>query len=95
MIARIAGTTEIEVNSLHAQAIDRLGDGLVVEGVAPDGTIEAVRVKDAPAFALGVQWHPEWYIVENPISRGLFEAFRDATQVRAARRHAGAAGRAA
>jgi len=40
----LAGTTDITVNSLHNQGIDRLAPGLVVEGVAPDGTIEAVRV---------------------------------------------------
>ena len=95
LIARIAGATEIMVNSLHAQAIDRLADGLVVEGIADDGTIEAVRVKDAPAFALGVQWHPEARLDACTVSRGLFEAFRDAARARAARRVAIAAGRAA
>jgi putative glutamine amidotransferase len=93
-IARLAGATEIMVNSLHAQAIDRPSDRLIVEAVAEDGTIEAVRVRDAPAFALGVQWHPEWRIADDHVSRGLFEAFRDAACARAARRHA-AAGRAA
>lgn len=95
LVARIAGATEIMVNSLHAQAIDRLADRLIVEAVADDGTIEAVRVKDAPAFALGVQWHPEWRIGDCSVSLGLFEAFRDAALARAARRHSGAAGRAA
>jgi len=92
LVARIAGTSEILVNSLHAQAIDRLADRLVVEAVADDGTIEAVRVKDAPAFALGVQWHPEWRLGDDPVSRGLFDAFRDATRARAARRHGPSAG---
>jgi putative glutamine amidotransferase len=94
-VARIAGATEIMVNSLHAQAIDRLADRLIVEGVADDGTIEAVRVKDAPAFALGVQWHPEWRLADCAVSCALFEAFRDAALARVARRHSGAAGRAA
>ena len=53
--ARILGTTEIGVNSLHWQAIDRPGDRIVVEGVAEDGVIEAVSVRDAKGFALGVQ----------------------------------------
>ena len=56
---RIAGAREIAVNSLHNQGIDRLAPGLAVEGTAPDGTIEAVRVVSAPGFAFGVQWHPE------------------------------------
>ncbi|HET6607153.1 MAG TPA: gamma-glutamyl-gamma-aminobutyrate hydrolase family protein, partial [Rhodopila sp.] len=46
---RLAGTTDITVNSLHNQGIDRLAPGLVVEGTAPDGTIEAVRVMASQA----------------------------------------------
>ena len=44
------GAATIQVNSLHGQGIDRLADGLAVEAVAPDGTIEAVSVQDAPGF---------------------------------------------
>lgn len=80
------GTAVIEVNSLHAQGIDRLAPGLVVEAVADDGTIEAISVAAAPAFALGVQWHPEWRVRENPISLRLFRAFGDAARERAAAR---------
>ena len=58
VLAQLAGTTEVMVNSLHGQGIDRLGEGLVAEAVAPDGTIEAVRVATAKAFAVGVQFHP-------------------------------------
>ena len=60
-LARIIGRAEIEVNSLHEQALDALGEGMVAEAVAPDGTIEAVRVAGAPGWAFGVQWHPEWH----------------------------------
>lgn len=80
------GASSIEVNSLHAQGIDRLAPGLVVEAVADDGTIEAVSVPHAPAFALAVQWHPEWRVRENPISLRLFRAFGEAARERAARR---------
>ena len=52
------------MNSLHGQAIDRLAPRLAVEAIAPDGTIEAVRVEGAPGFVLGVQWHPEWRVLE-------------------------------
>jgi putative glutamine amidotransferase len=69
---------EVTVNSLHAQAIDRPGAGLVVEALAPDGTIEAVRVAGARGFAFGVQWHPEWGYADNPASLALFRAFGDA-----------------
>jgi len=83
LIARLVGAEEIAVNSLHAQGIDRLGEGLAVEAVAPDGLIEAVRVSQAPGFALGVQWHPEWRVAETPRYRVLFEAFGDAARARA------------
>jgi putative glutamine amidotransferase len=79
---KLAGTTEIAVNSLHNQGIDRLAPGLVSEGVAPDGTIEAVRVVGPPAgrargFAVGVQWHPEYDWTVDSLSRRIFEQFGD------------------
>ena len=72
---RVAGAREIAVNSLHNQGIDRLAPGLVVEAVAPDGLVEAVRVADAPGFAAGVQWHPEYDFRTDAISRRIFESF--------------------
>jgi putative glutamine amidotransferase len=75
LLERITGMLEIRVNSIHAQAIDRLADGLTVEAVAPDGLIEAVSVTGAPAFALAVQWHPEWRFRECSDSTALFQAF--------------------
>lgn len=90
-IARLVGSRRIEVNSLHWQAIDRLGQRLVVEGRAPDGVIEAVRVADARSFALGVQWHPEWKVLENPVSVALFRAFGEAARRRAEQRARGLA----
>jgi putative glutamine amidotransferase len=50
----------------------------VVEGVAEDGTIEAIRIAEAPSFALGVQWHAEYDPQRNPINRALFLAFGEA-----------------
>jgi putative glutamine amidotransferase len=77
---RLAGTTEIAVNSLHNQGIDRLAPGLAVEGVAVDGTIEAVRVITTPGgrpagYAIGVQWHPEYDFASNPLSARIFADF--------------------
>jgi len=63
------------VNSLHGQGILEPGKRVLIEGVAEDGTIEAIRIADAPAFALGVQWHAEYDPQRNPINRKLFEAF--------------------
>jgi putative glutamine amidotransferase len=89
MLTKILGRTEIEVNSLHWQAIDRLAPGLVIEAKAPDDVIEAVRVEKAKSFAFGVQWHPEYRVTENPVSLALFRAFGEACRDRAqARRRA-------
>ena len=81
---RLAGANEIAVNSLHNQGIDRLAPGLVAEGAAPDGTIEAVRVANAPGFAIGVQWHPEYDWQRDAVSRRIFEAFGNAVAERMA-----------
>lgn len=70
-----AAADRITVNSLHAQGIDRLGEGLAVEARAPDGLVEAFRVERARRFALAVQWHPEWKVMSNPFSRTLFASF--------------------
>jgi putative glutamine amidotransferase len=73
-LAALFGIGEITVNSLHSQGIDRPAPGLFVEAVAPDGQIEAVSLPDA-RFVVGVQWHPEYKLLENPVSRLLFSAF--------------------
>tara|TARA_R110000868_G_scaffold62718_18_gene189354 strand:+ start:4963 stop:5751 length:789 start_codon:yes stop_codon:yes gene_type:complete len=75
LLARIVGNDTITINSLHRQAIARLADGLRIEATADDGIIEAVSVKDAKAFALGVQWHPEYWAASDAVSRSIFEYF--------------------
>ncbi|MDY8108572.1 gamma-glutamyl-gamma-aminobutyrate hydrolase family protein [Fulvimarina sp. 2208YS6-2-32] len=82
LLASIVGPGPIRVNSLHRQGIDRLGDGLTVEARAPDGTIEAVSVTTAASFALGVQWHPEYWAETDAASRAIFEAFAAACRDR-------------
>ena len=64
--AKLLGRESIRVNSLHGQGILEPGKRVVVEGVAEDGTIEAIRIADAPGFALGVQWHAEYDPQRNP-----------------------------
>ncbi|HET6605829.1 MAG TPA: gamma-glutamyl-gamma-aminobutyrate hydrolase family protein, partial [Rhodopila sp.] len=76
---------DITVNSLHNQGIDRLAPGLVVEGTAPDGTIEAVRVMASQAgpaigYAVGIQWHPEYDWRTEAVSRAIFEHFGNAVR---------------
>jgi putative glutamine amidotransferase len=78
LLRSLAGTDRVMVNSLHHQGIDRLGEGLAVEAVAPDGLIEAVRYMQAKRLVLGVQWHPEACIDFDAFSRAIFETFREA-----------------
>jgi putative glutamine amidotransferase len=75
LLRRLAGQERVSVNSLHWQGVDRLGPDLAVEARATDGLVEAFRVKSAPAFALAVQWHPEWKVMSNPFSKALFAEF--------------------
>ncbi|CAL77961.1 putative gamma-glutamyl hydrolase family protein [Bradyrhizobium sp. ORS 278] len=80
--ASILGCDCIKVNSLHGQGILNPGDRVIIEGIAEDGTIEAIRIAEAPSFALGVQWHAEYDPQKNPINRKLFEAFGEAVRRR-------------
>jgi len=78
-IDKIIGS-HAQVNSLHRQAISALAPTLQVEAQAEDGTIEAVSVVDAKGFAVGVQWHPEYWAKSDATSKKLFEAFGDAVR---------------
>lgn len=82
VFARLFGQATIRVNSLHGQGILEPGKRVVCEGIAEDGTIEAIRIADAPGFALGVQWHAEYDPQINPINRALFQAFGTALRER-------------
>ncbi|RTR02324.1 gamma-glutamyl-gamma-aminobutyrate hydrolase family protein [Halomonas nitroreducens] len=77
-LAALYPERQARVNSLHQQGIERLGEGLIAEAVAPDGLIEAISVTDAPAFTLAVQWHPEWRPRQHPLYDVLFTAFAQA-----------------
>ena len=80
LLRGLAGSDRIKVNSLHHQGVDRLADRLVAEARAPDGVIEAFRVRHSKRFALAVQWHPEWKVMSNSFSRALFAAFGASTR---------------
>lgn len=83
-IASALGAGEIQVNSLHRQAIGEKAPRLTVEAVAEDGTVEAVSVIDAKNFAVGVQWHPEYWVESDVASAKLFKAFGEAVKAYAA-----------
>jgi putative glutamine amidotransferase len=75
VFAKLLGAETVRVNSLHGQGILEPGRRIVIEGVAEDDTIEAIRIDGAQNFALGVQWHAEHMADGNPVNRTLFEAF--------------------
>jgi putative glutamine amidotransferase len=76
-LAAIVGSGELEVNSRHHQAVDRLGDGLTVSALSVDGVVEGLELPDA-RFAVAVQWHPEDRIGVSEADRKLFRAFAGA-----------------
>jgi putative glutamine amidotransferase len=75
---RMMGSQKVMTNSLHGQGIKVPGDRIVIDGYAPDGTPEAIYVKDAPGFTYSVQWHPEWRAAKDVVSQPLFAAFGQA-----------------
>jgi putative glutamine amidotransferase len=83
LLSNLTKKTRLTVNSLHEQAIKKLGSGLEVEARSPDGLVEAFRLtqyqsKAYNGFCLGVQWHPEWLATSNPDSIAIFKAFGEA-----------------
>jgi putative glutamine amidotransferase len=76
-LAEIIGGGGHDVNSRHHQAIESLGQGLIVSAIAADGVIEGIE-KPGASFAVAVQWHPEDRIAVSPADRKLFEAFASA-----------------
>ena len=77
-LAEIVGAEELEVNSFHHQAVDRLGRGLRAVAWSPDGVVEAIE-EPGVGLLLGVQWHAET-LVEGPAHARLFEALVTASR---------------
>jgi putative glutamine amidotransferase len=77
ILSEIYESSELKVNSLHHQGVGELAADLIVEGVAPDGLIEAARC-DGSWWALAVQWHPER--MDSGDHGPLFVAFRRAIE---------------
>lgn len=72
-LAHILGDTQVKVNSLHHQGVRELAPGLVATAVAPDGLVEGVEIPNHP-FGIGVQWHPENLVDDDPAMLALFKA---------------------
>lgn len=78
-IAAVIGAGPQDINSIHHQAVEELGDGLSIVAAAPDGTIEAIEHEDKEWPLYAVQWHPELLGVrDHGPSHALFQAFVDA-----------------
>jgi putative glutamine amidotransferase len=84
-LGRVLGTLEVDVNSMHHQAIKRLGEGLREVAWAPDGIVEGVEMPGEDRFVLGVQWHPEELVGHDQAARNLFAAIVEAARRRAGR----------
>jgi putative glutamine amidotransferase len=72
LLSRGLGREALRVNSVHYQGVGRLGAGLTIEALAPDGVVEAVSASVNGAPVLAVQWHPEWRTDANPDSQAFF-----------------------
>ena len=83
VLARWFGTDRLVVNTLHDQAIDRLGEGLRIEATSIDGVIEAISAPGERNLVIGVQWHPEWHFATDPVSHVIYGRFAEAARARA------------
>lgn len=87
-LAEIYSEQTAQVNTLHEQGIARLGEGLRIEAVTPDGLVEAISLYDADQFTLAVQWHPETRVSDSAIAHNIFSRFGQACSEHSAQRHA-------
>jgi putative glutamine amidotransferase len=75
VLHELAGSTTVQVNSTHHQAVDRIGRSLKEIARAPDGVIEALAGTATDHWVLGVQWHPEKSYAYDQFSRRILEEF--------------------
>lgn len=83
-LAKVLGSEEVGVNSLHGQGVKTLAKGLEPLAHAEDGLVEAYHAPSLSPFLFAVQWHPEWRAAQNPVSVKIFEAFGEACRQRQA-----------
>lgn len=75
LLAQMCGCKSAKVNSLHVQGAGTIGKGARIEAIADDGLVEAISATESPGFSLAVQWHPEWKVLEDEVSRKMFSGF--------------------
>jgi putative glutamine amidotransferase len=86
ILAKLAESSKVHINSRHHQAIDRPGEKLRVTAQAPDGVIEAVEWTGDSNWVVGVQWHPE-RMPDDPFAQRLFQQFVAAARARETATH--------
>jgi putative glutamine amidotransferase len=79
-LAEVLGAEEVDVNSMHHQAVKDLGRGLIPVAWAPDEIVEGLELCDRNHFVLGVQWHPEELADHSEPARRLFAALVHAAE---------------
>jgi putative glutamine amidotransferase len=92
LLAQTFGRTEIEVNSSHHQAVDKVAKALCVTGRSEDGVIEAMELREEGMlpYLLAVQFHPERLVRGYPDYLKLFRGFVEACAVNSGKRDRGA-----
>lgn len=78
LLSEITKIKRAIVTSSHHQAIDRLGEGLMINAKADDGIIEGIEFieKEDKSFFIGIQWHPERFQnYTEPCSKNILEKF--------------------
>ncbi|MBI5304439.1 MAG: gamma-glutamyl-gamma-aminobutyrate hydrolase family protein [Chloroflexi bacterium] len=73
-LGRALGATQVQVNSLHHQALKQVAPGFHIVARAPDGIVEGIEA-DNGNFAVAVQFHPEWLQDDDARMLELFRAF--------------------
>ncbi len=73
VLADCVGKGQLMVNSTHHQAVNQVGQGLLVSATSPDGVVEGIEAREG--FVVGVQWHPELMIDTVPPHFGLYKTF--------------------
>lgn len=77
LLAKIAQSDSLRVNSMHHQAVRSVAAGLTASGHAPGGLVECIEKPDYP-YLIGVQWHPEYLWEQDQAAMRLFASFVEA-----------------
>ena len=78
LLEQLCGCQTAKVNSLHVQGAGTIGSGAFIEAIADDGLVQAISVIGSEGFAMAVQWHPEWQVLEDQVSTKMFAGFGEA-----------------